>query len=93
MVFEEVHGVMKTGSHRRIDIIVFTEDTSIGYIFDPTVKFDHKDQLEEVNKEKQQIYEPTTPYYLQKYHLKEIQVYGMLIEARGHVVNVKRYWD
>ena len=32
MVFEEVRGIFATGCHRRIDVIAFTEDTSVGYI-------------------------------------------------------------
>ncbi|KAJ4437590.1 hypothetical protein ANN_17735 [Periplaneta americana] len=81
--FEEVHGLSVTGSTRRIDIIAFKESTRSGYIIDPTVHFEtDEEQPAEVDNEKKNIYNPTIPYYLKKYQLKELEVIGLLVEAR-----------
>ncbi|KAJ4438311.1 hypothetical protein ANN_14253 [Periplaneta americana] len=81
---EEVHGLSVTGSIRRIDIIAFKESTRSGCIIDPTVRFEtDEEQPAEVDNEKKNIYNPTIPYYLQKYQLKELEVIGLLVGARG----------
>ncbi|KAJ4434213.1 hypothetical protein ANN_22761 [Periplaneta americana] len=81
--FEEVHGLSVTGSTRRIDIIAFKESTRSGFIIDPTVRFEtDEEQPAEVDKEKKNIYNPTIPYYLQKYQLEELEVIGLLVGAR-----------
>ncbi|KAJ4433151.1 hypothetical protein ANN_15408 [Periplaneta americana] len=83
-IFEEVHGLSVTGSTRRIDIIAFKESTKSGYIIDSTVRFKmNEKQPAEVDNEKKNIYNPTIPYYLQKYQLKELEVIGLLVRARG----------
>ncbi|KAJ4438870.1 hypothetical protein ANN_14823 [Periplaneta americana] len=83
-IFEEVHGLSVTGSTRRIDIIAFKESTRSGYIIDPTVRFEtDEEQPAEVDNEKKNIYNPTIPYYLKKYQLKELEVIGLLVGARG----------
>ncbi|KAJ4445610.1 hypothetical protein ANN_12292 [Periplaneta americana] len=82
--FEEVHGLSVTGSTRRIDIIAFKESTRSGYIIDPTVHFEtDEEQPAEVDNEKKNIYNLTIPYYLKKYQLKELEVIGLLVGARG----------
>ncbi|KAJ4441445.1 hypothetical protein ANN_11300 [Periplaneta americana] len=82
--FEEVHGLSVTGSTRRIDIITFKESTRSGYIIDPTVRFEtDEEQPAEVDNEKKNIYNPTIPYYLKKYQLKELEVMGLLVGARA----------
>ncbi|KAJ4429933.1 hypothetical protein ANN_22137 [Periplaneta americana] len=69
---------------RRIDIIAFKESTRSGFIIDPTVRFEtDEEQPAEVDKEKKNIYNPTIPYYLQKYQLEELEVIGLLVGARG----------
>ncbi|KAJ4426583.1 hypothetical protein ANN_26381 [Periplaneta americana] len=82
--FEEVHGLSVTGSTRRIDIIAFKGSTRSGYIIDPTVRFETKEeQPAEVDKEKKNVYNRTIQYYLQKYELEELEVIGLLVGARG----------
>ncbi|KAJ4442158.1 hypothetical protein ANN_12024 [Periplaneta americana] len=69
--FEEVHGLSVTGISLCIDIIAFKESTRSGVIIDPTVHFEmNEEQPAEVDKEKKNIYNPTIPYYLQKYQLE-----------------------
>ncbi|KAJ4443352.1 hypothetical protein ANN_05020 [Periplaneta americana] len=64
---EEVHGLSTTGSTRRIDMIAFQDHRS-GFVIDPTVRFETcKSQAQNVHMEKQFIYEPTIPYYQEKY--------------------------
>ncbi|KAJ4432434.1 hypothetical protein ANN_21053 [Periplaneta americana] len=76
---EEVHGLSVTASTRRIDIIAFKESTRSGFIIDPTVRFKtNEEQPAEVDKEKNNIYNPTIPYYLRKYQLEELEVIGLL---------------
>ncbi|KAJ4449022.1 hypothetical protein ANN_00416, partial [Periplaneta americana] len=82
--FEEVHGLSVTGSTWCIDIIAFKESTRSGYIIDPTMHFEtDEEQPAEVDNEKKNIYNPTIPYYLNKYQLKELEVIGLLVGARG----------
>ncbi|KAJ4447114.1 hypothetical protein ANN_09114 [Periplaneta americana] len=72
------------GNTRRIDIIAFKESTRSGFIIDPTVRFEtNEEQPVEVDKEKNNICNPTIPYYLQKYQLEELEVIGLLVGARG----------
>ncbi|KAJ4441971.1 hypothetical protein ANN_11835 [Periplaneta americana] len=79
--FEEVHGLSVTGSTRCIDVIAFKESTISGFIIDPTVCFEtNEEQPAEVDKEKKHIYNPTIPYYLQKYQLEELEVIGLLVK-------------
>ena len=81
-VVEEVIGIATNGSIRRIDILAYRDPRDIGYIIDPTVRFENSSgQPDEVDKEKKLIYEPTIPYYLEKYKLKAIQVMGLMIGA------------
>ncbi|KAJ4451159.1 hypothetical protein ANN_02601 [Periplaneta americana] len=81
--FEEIHGLSVTVSTRRIDIIAFKESTRSGTIIDPTLRFEtNKEQPAEVDKEKKNLCNPTIPYHLQKYQLKDLEVIGLLVGAR-----------
>src|SRR5271154_2727183 len=74
------------GSTRRIDIIAFDNVPKYGYVIDPTVRMENgENQPEEVNKEKQEIYNACITDLLQKYQLKHIEVIGLLIGARGTI--------
>ncbi|KAJ4426549.1 hypothetical protein ANN_27363 [Periplaneta americana] len=71
-VHEEVHCVASEGGGiRRADIVALDKTNSKGFILDPTVRFEmSQTQPSEVNKEKQQIYEPTIPYFREKYQME-----------------------
>ncbi|KAJ4438546.1 hypothetical protein ANN_14493 [Periplaneta americana] len=71
-VHEEVHCVASEGGGiRRADIVALDKTNSKGFILDPTVRFEmSQTQPFEVNKEKQHIYEPTIPYFREKYQMK-----------------------
>ncbi|PSN31982.1 hypothetical protein C0J52_27667 [Blattella germanica] len=48
-------------------------------IIDPTIRFEHHtNQPAEVNAEKQNIYNPTIPYYKSQYYLQDITVIGLM---------------
>uniref|UniRef100_A0A1B6EVT8 Reverse transcriptase zinc-binding domain-containing protein n=1 Tax=Cuerna arida TaxID=1464854 RepID=A0A1B6EVT8_9HEMI len=83
-VYEEVHGLAKNGSTRIIDIICI--QNSIGTILDPTIRFEtDQNQPLKTNEEKIIIYEETIQFYKTKYNLKEIEIFGLLIGARGTI--------
>ncbi|KAJ4429418.1 hypothetical protein ANN_21587 [Periplaneta americana] len=65
----------------------FKESTTSGFRIDPTVRFEtNEEQPAKVDKEKKNIYNPTIPYYLQKYQLEELEVIGLLVGATGFLV-------
>ncbi|KAJ4428378.1 hypothetical protein ANN_24397 [Periplaneta americana] len=67
---------------RRIDIIAIKNNSA--YILDPTTRFEiHADQPHEVDSEKKRIYEPTVPFYKDKYSLSHIDVIDLMVGARG----------
>ncbi|KAJ4442741.1 hypothetical protein ANN_04332 [Periplaneta americana] len=81
-VHQDVQGLATQGSVRRIDIIAYNS----AYILDPTIRFEtHADQPHEVDSEKKRIYEPTIPFYKDKYSLSHIDVIGLMVGARGIV--------
>jgi len=85
-VYEEVHGLANDGSSRRIDIIAINRKSNSGTIIDPTIRVEtHLSQPEEVHIEKSNIYKETVPYYKNKYNLKEINVIGLMVGARGTI--------
>lgn len=85
-VVVEFHCLSDDGSTRRVDLLVYDETTRNGYILDPTVRFEtSQDQAEEVNEEKQSIYEPCIPDIQAKCKLKNIEVIGLLVGARGTI--------
>ena len=85
-VYEVVHGVSETGSHRRVDIIAVQPDSSSAIIIGPTIPWEiNDDQPISVHKGKCSIYEPTIQCYRMKYHLTSIEVVGLMIGARGTI--------
>jgi hypothetical protein len=85
---EEVHCLAEGGSTRRIDIIAYNSQTKMGYILDPTVRFesgDSNEEAEEVDKEKKTIYEPCIGYFKSMYSLENIEVIGLYVGARGTI--------
>ncbi|KAJ4450518.1 hypothetical protein ANN_01945 [Periplaneta americana] len=87
-VHEEVHCVASEGGGiRRADIVALDKNNSKGFILDPTVRFElSQTQPSEDNKEKQQIYEPTIPYFREKYQMEGTwEVHGLMIGARGTI--------
>jgi hypothetical protein len=89
-IAEEVHGIAKQGSTRRIDIIAYDAATREGFILDPTVRFENgtsEAQSLDVDKEKKEIYEPCIEFYKKKYNLDTIEVIGLYIGARGTITS------
>ncbi|KAJ4427336.1 hypothetical protein ANN_24956 [Periplaneta americana] len=87
-VHEKVHCVASEGGGiRRADIVALDKTNSKGFILDPTVRFEmSQTQPSEVNKEKQQIYEPTIPYFREKYQMEGTwEVHGLMIGERGTI--------
>ncbi|KAJ4444542.1 hypothetical protein ANN_06337, partial [Periplaneta americana] len=73
-VHEEVHGISQEGSCRQIDMLAIPPGSTSAYIIDPTVRFEAQEQHPaDVHAEKRRIYEPTVPFYLEKYHLTSIE--------------------
>lgn len=86
VVFQEVTGIANNGGTRRIDIIAIDRKKDIGFIIDPTVRFEiDEEQPVSVDREKKAIYEPTVDYYKAMYKLKSIEVIGLCIGARGAI--------
>ena len=46
----------------------------------------------DVDKEKKSIYEPTVPYFLEKYDLKSISITGIFFGARGTISKFFVQW-
>ncbi|KAJ4430217.1 hypothetical protein ANN_22428 [Periplaneta americana] len=92
-VHQVVQGLATQGSVRRIDIIAIKNNSA--YILDPTIRFEtHADQPHEVDSEKKRIYEPTIPFYKDKYSLSHIDVIGLMVGARvlaGRVKTVRPF--
>ena len=85
-VHEEIHCVAENGSTRRIDIIAIDKVKRIGYIIDPTVRFETSiDQPSQIDQEKKNIYEPTANFFKSTYNLKCIAVIGLLVGCRGTI--------
>ncbi|KAJ4426176.1 hypothetical protein ANN_26985 [Periplaneta americana] len=82
-VHQEVQGLATQGNVQRIDIIAIKNNSA--YILDPTIRFEtHADQPREVDSEKKRIYEPTIPFYKDKYSLFHIDV----IEKKNVTIDV-----
>ena len=85
-VVEEMICNATNGSIRRFDILAMDKNTHIGWIVDPTIRFEmNVQQADEVNKEKQSIYESCIPDVMIKYKLKNVKVIGLFIGARGTI--------
>ncbi|KAJ4450188.1 hypothetical protein ANN_01595 [Periplaneta americana] len=77
---------VENGSTRRVDILAYNADTNQGIIVDPTIRFEVEcHQSAEVHLEKKSIYEPTVNYFKLKYALIHVEVFGLLIGARGTI--------
>ena len=86
IVYEEVHGLTLDGSNRRIDMLAIPLGSYTRYIIDPKIRTEsYGNQPAEVHIEKCRIYEPTIPYYLEKYKLTDIEVIGLMVGARGTI--------
>ncbi|KAJ4436285.1 hypothetical protein ANN_18916 [Periplaneta americana] len=86
IVEEEISCLAENGSTRRVDILAYNADTKQGIIVDPTIRFEvgcH--QSAEVHHEKKSIYEPTVNYIKLKYALIHVEVFGLLVGARGTI--------
>ena len=82
-----MQGLATEGSSvRRVDIIAIKNKSA--YILDPTIRFEsHAEQPLEVDTEKRNIYEPTIPFYQEKYHVSQIEVIGLMVGARGTITS------
>ncbi|KAJ4430108.1 hypothetical protein ANN_22318 [Periplaneta americana] len=86
IVEEEISCITQNGSTRRVYILAYNADTKQGIIVDPTVRFEVEcHQSAEVHLEKKSIYEPTVNYFKLKYALIHVEVFGLLIGARGTI--------
>lgn len=86
IVEEEISCLAENGSTRRVDILAYNADTKQGIIVDPTIRFEVEcHQSAEVHLEKKSIYEPTVNYFKLKYALIHVEVFGLLIGARGTI--------
>lgn len=87
-IYEEVHCISSTGSTKRADIIAIDNNQKIGFIIDPTIRFEGAEfQPQEVDLEKKRHYEPCFPYLDEKYHIPVCrwEVIGLLFGARGTI--------
>ncbi|KAJ4427177.1 hypothetical protein ANN_24793 [Periplaneta americana] len=87
-IYEEVHCISSTGSAKRADIIAIDNNQKIGFIIDPTIRFEGaKLQPQEVDLEKKRHYEPCFPYLQEKYRIPVCrwEVIGLLFGARGTI--------
>lgn len=87
-VYEEKECIAEDGTTRRIDIIAINEISKTAIVLDPTVRFETSNQQdEEVNLEKQKIYEPCINDLKRMYGINNIQVFGLIFGARGTIFN------
>ncbi len=85
-VVEEIHCIAKGGSNRRLDILAYNQETKLGTVIDPTIRFETSlNQPGEVDIEKRKIYEPCEDYIKEKYQLNSVSVIGLMIGARGTI--------
>ncbi|KAJ4446588.1 hypothetical protein ANN_13285 [Periplaneta americana] len=69
-VHEEVHCISAADSNRRADIIAIGRVKDKAMVSDPTIRFERNlSQVDEVNKEKQEIYELCLPFLSFKYNI------------------------
>lgn len=85
-VIVEFPCLSQDGSNRRVDIIAYDEESRNGFIIDPTVRYESDLlQPQNVNEEKQRIYEPCILDIQQRCKLKKLEVIGLFIGARGTI--------
>ncbi|KAJ4451101.1 hypothetical protein ANN_02540 [Periplaneta americana] len=86
IVEEGISCLAENGPTRRVDILAYNADTKQGIIVDPMIRFEVEcHQSAEVHLEKKSIYEPTVNYFKLKYALIHVEVFGLLIGARGTI--------
>ncbi|KAJ4446717.1 hypothetical protein ANN_13414 [Periplaneta americana] len=94
IVEEEISWLAENGSTRRVDILAYNADTKQGIIVDNTIRFEVEcHQSTEVHLEKKSIYEPTVNYFKLKYTLIHVEVFGLLIGARGTIPAFSKNFD
>ncbi|KAJ4434783.1 hypothetical protein ANN_23354 [Periplaneta americana] len=87
-IYEEVHCISSTGSTKRADIIAIDNNQKIGFIIDPTIRFEGAElQPQEIDLKKKRHYEPYFPYLEEKYHISicRWKVIGLLFGARSTI--------
>ncbi|KAJ4433498.1 hypothetical protein ANN_15802 [Periplaneta americana] len=85
-VYEEVGCISSDGSTRRTDIIIIDRQKDKGVILDSTIRFEvHEQQLQEMCREKQVIYEPCCQHLGAQYHITHWTVFGLMFGARGTI--------
>ena len=85
-VLVEFTCISTDGSIRRVDLVIYNEDSRNGYILDPTVRFEtDENQPESVNEEKKRLYEPCIADIQTKLKLKQLSVIGLMVGARGTI--------
>ena len=85
-VLEETHCLDELGNNRRTDIIFIDPVTRNAVIFDPTIRYEGKeDQPLKVDSQKKDIYLPCVPNLQKRLNLENVDVVGLLLGARGTV--------
>jgi len=88
-VHEEVHCLAQNeeNSHqnRRADIVILDRTNNKGTILDPTLRWETNEENQDklIDEEKKSIYEPTIPFFKEKYHISDWEVHGLWFGARG----------
>jgi hypothetical protein len=83
------HCISEDGSNRKVDIIVFDKETRNGLIIYLTVLIKSSyDQPEDVNMEKQGIYNPCLHDLRGKYNLMFLEVTGIFVGAKGTIKQI-----
>ncbi|KAJ4429134.1 hypothetical protein ANN_26135 [Periplaneta americana] len=89
-VCEEVHCISAADSNRRADIIDIDRVKDKAMVLDLTIRFERNlSQADEVNKEKQEIYEPCLPFLSSKYN---ISVNQWVVKVALLVLLMTRQW-
>jgi hypothetical protein len=87
-IYVELHCSALSGSNKRVDILAIDPRTNNAFIIDPTIRMEKSaDQPVEVDREKKLHYEPCIPYFQAIYKIKDIEVIGLLVGARGTITN------
>ncbi|BET00636.1 Hypothetical protein NTJ_13452 [Nesidiocoris tenuis] len=71
--------------NRRADIVVIDRTQDRAMIIDPTLRWEsNADSLDiDIDREKMSIYEPTVPYFREKYGVTNWEVHGLWFGVRG----------
>ncbi|BES95949.1 Hypothetical protein NTJ_08758 [Nesidiocoris tenuis] len=88
-VHEEIHCRSQDDEggeqNRRADIVVIDRTQDRAMIIDPTLRWEsNADSLDiDIDREKKSIYEPTVPYFREKYGVTNWEVHGLWFGVRG----------